>query len=165
MDNNYNNQNNGQLDPYGQAPNQYGQPQDQYYQGQGPNQYGQSQDQYNQYNQYNNQQMGYYNLNMPPQEGPKGMAIASMVLGICSIVLGCCGKLRWIGLACSVVGLVLGIISIRKKESGKGMAVAGIVCSIVEIVLFVIGIIIIIFIGSNIENIMEWILEKSKSAS
>ena len=54
---------------------------------------------------------------------------------------------------------------VRKKEGGKGMAVAGIVCSIIEIVLFVIGIIIIIFIGSNIENIMEWILEKSKSAS
>ena len=69
-------------------------------------------------------------------QGGAGMAIASMVLGIVSIVLMCCNT--YIGIACAVVGLVLGILHIKK--SGKnGMAIAGIVCSIVAIVLVALG--------------------------
>lgn len=69
----------------------------------------------------------------------KGMAIASMVLGIVSIVLVCCTY--FLSIPCAIVGLVLGIM--QNKTHGKnGMATAGIVCSIVSIVLSIIFIII-----------------------
>lgn len=66
-------------------------------------------------------------------EGGKGMAIASMVLGIISIVL-CC--LWYVGPVAGIIAIVLGIV--HNKKNGKcGMAVAGIVCGIVGIVLTV----------------------------
>lgn len=55
----------------------------------------------------------------------KGFAIASMVCGIVSIVTCCC---EYIAIPLSIVAIVLGIISIKKQESGKGMAIAGIAC-------------------------------------
>lgn len=68
------------------------------------------------------------------QEGSKGLAIASMVCGICSIVL-CC--LSWVDAIIAVVGLVLGIVSKVKKMGGKGMSTAGIICSVVGLLLVV----------------------------
>lgn len=74
----------------------------------------------------------------------KGFAIASLVLGIVSLVLGCCAY----GLTTisSIVGLVLGIIFLKKnqhlgKYDGKGMAIAGIICSAIGL-LFGIGMIV-----------------------
>lgn len=63
----------------------------------------------------------------------KGMAIASMVLGIVSIVL-CC--IWYISVPCAIIGLILGILY-NKKGTKSGMATAGIVCSIIAIVLVV----------------------------
>jgi hypothetical protein len=51
----------------------------------------------------------------------KGMGIASMVLGIISII--CC--FTYVQIACALTGLILGIISKRKQNNG--FAVAGIV--------------------------------------
>lgn len=84
----------------------------------------------------------------------KGFAIASLVLGIVSLVLGCCAY----GLTTisSIVGLVLGIIFLKKnqhlgKYQGKGMAIAGIICSAIGL-LFGIGMIIyIVYVVSNPE--------------
>lgn len=67
-------------------------------------------------------------------EGGKGLAIASMVLGIVSIIMLCCTY--WISIPCAIVGLVLGIVN-NKKNGKNGMATAGIVCSIISIVLAV----------------------------
>lgn len=69
-------------------------------------------------------------MNNVPQGQPapekKGMSIASMVLGICGFVAWC---LPLIGYPVTVVGLILGIVGMKK--GGKGMAIAGIVmCSI-----------------------------------
>ena len=75
-------------------------------------------------------QMSPENDYLPPSSSPepsrRGMAIASMVLGIC-------GLLAWllpcIGLPATVTGLILGILS--RRGTARGMAVAGIVlCSI-----------------------------------
>ena len=68
----------------------------------------------------------------PVDNNARGMAIASLVCGICSI------PVYWfiygyLGLALAVVGLVFGAIA-RKKltpENGRGMATAGMVISIV----------------------------------
>ena len=72
--------------------------------------------------------------NMPQQES-KGMAIASMVLGIVSLVLFC---FVYICVPCGIVSIILGGITVAKKKPGKGMAIAGIVCSIVGIAVYVI---------------------------
>ena len=58
------------------------------------------------------------------------MGIASMVLGIVSLII------PFAGIATAVVGLILGILAMKKqKEVGAstGMAVAGIVCSIITL--------------------------------
>ena len=63
----------------------------------------------------------------PPRGGPNGPAIASLVLGICSLPAVCCCGL--LGVPVSVIGLILGIIGL--KSESKGLAIAGIVlCSV-----------------------------------
>lgn len=74
------------------------------------------------------------------QQQPKGLAIASMVLGIVSLVLFC---IWWISIPAGVIGLILGGVSLATKKGGKGMAIAGLVCSIVGIALYVICIVIL----------------------
>jgi len=68
--------------------------------------------------------------------GGSGLAVASMVLGIISLVLFC---VWYIAIPCAIVGLVLGLIAgakaTRGEASGGGMAKAGIICSIIAIVL------------------------------
>lgn len=66
-----------------------------------------------------------------------GMAIASMVLGIVAIVFNC---ISFISFPCAVIGLILGIISLRKNNIGaaKGMAIAGIVLTAIALVFAVI---------------------------
>ena len=54
----------------------------------------------------------------------KGLAIASMVCGILSIVL-CC--FTYVSVILSVVAIVLGIVSKKKTTEGSGMALAGII--------------------------------------
>lgn len=51
---------------------------------------------------------------------PKGMSVASMVLGLVSIFFG------WTFLV-PLVGLVLGIAGLKKEPAGKGMAVTGVI--------------------------------------
>ena len=60
-----------------------------------------------------------------------GLAIASMVLGIISLVLWC---ISIISIPCAIIALVFGILSIKKK--GKGMAIAGIATSSAAIVIW-----------------------------
>ena len=61
----------------------------------------------------------------PPQDVRKkqdGMAIASLVLGIVSLLCCCVGTM---GGAIAVAGLVLGIVSLKNEKSG--MAIAGVI--------------------------------------
>ena len=92
----------------------------------------QSQQQYQQPNQPNHQ---YGAVNQKPKVPGKGFGIASLVLGICAVLLYLS---PFAGVASGVVGLVLGIVSINKaKRAGVkcGLAIAGVVCSIVGIVI------------------------------
>lgn len=68
----------------------------------------------------------------PMAEEKKGLAVASLVLGVASLpFLACFG----IGLLFALVGGVLGVVALLKASrephayGGKGMAVAGLVCS------------------------------------
>lgn len=67
-----------------------------------------------------------------PQNNSVGLAVASMVCGIVSLVFSCC--VPWVTFILALVGVILGGISLSNKKGGKGMAIAGVVCSIVALV-------------------------------
>lgn len=58
--------------------------------------------------------------------GHKGISIASMVLGIISLVLCCCFGFN---LILAIPALIMGIIALVKRYEGKGMALAGVILS------------------------------------
>jgi len=68
----------------------------------------------------------------------QGKAIAAMVLGIVSVV-GCFGHI--FVLPTAVTGLILSIISLKRQEEGRGMAIAGLVTSIVALAIVIIFVI------------------------
>lgn len=81
---------------------------------------------------FNNQPPVY----QQPTEGkPNGLSIASLVLGILGIVIGCCSGL--IGLIISGVGVVLGVMGYTKSKTKLGLA--GLIVSIVGCVLSVVS--------------------------
>lgn len=126
-----------------------------YQQPYGSNDYNQNNYNQNNYNQNNYQSdyQTYTDYNQPYQapqytnsypvedSSANGMAIASLVLGIVSFF--CCG------LPCSVVGLILGIISKKRKPENNGKATAGIVLSIIALVLWAIIVIFNFVAGSS----------------
>lgn len=82
----------------------------------------------------------YTNANQPVPGN--GMGIASMVLGIVSLVLFC---VWYLAIPCAIVGVILGAVAINKAKmvgAKNGMATAGIVCSVIAIA---IALILIIF--------------------
>lgn len=66
-------------------------------------------------------------------QGNDGRAVASLVLGIISLVTMFTGTFAIVGVVLSIIGLILGIKS--KKDNPSGMATAGIVLSIIALVL------------------------------
>lgn len=62
----------------------------------------------------------------------KGFSIASMVLGIISVVL-CC--IYYISIPCAILALIFGIAG--KSKGGKGMAITGIILGIITLALYV----------------------------
>lgn len=80
----------------------------------------------------------------------KGFAIASMVLGICSIVFVC---IPFISIPCGVVGLVLGYKSIMQMRDGWAMAKAGFITSIVG--LGIIALYITVYIIASMGNVLN----------
>ena len=67
------------------------------------------------------------------EEPGKGFAVASMVLGLISLVLFCTG----INIITAILAIVFGIIHLVKQKQNPGMAVAGIVTAVVGILAFV----------------------------
>ncbi len=82
-----------------------------------------------------------YTVDEDVPEDSKILGILSMILGIVSVTFGCCGFCfcsGWFGVILSVSAVVLGIVSLAKRENAKGMAIAGIVCGGVGVLLAVI---------------------------
>ena len=154
---NFNTENGTNEQTYSQPQQTYSQPQQTYSQPQQT--YSQPQQAYEQpqqaYEQPQQQAYGsfdqtQYGYNQPASSG-KGMAIASMVLGIISIPAIC----FWIvGLPCAIVGLILGILYNKKNEHSP-MATAGIVCSIITIALLVL-VLILCIVGAVSLSFLEY---------
>jgi len=70
--------------------------------------------------------LGYDNQSayVNAENGNKGLSIASMVCGILSLVC-CC--LWYFSVILAIAAIVMGIISIKNSNEGKGMAIAGLV--------------------------------------
>lgn len=86
----------------------------------------------------------YYAEQNKPKDG-NGMAIASMICGIVSLVLSC---IVFLSIPSSIAAIILSIICITKKKSGKAMAIAGLVCGVISII-FIIA---LIFYSINLIN-------------
>ena len=91
-----------------------------------------------QYTQGNAYQNGYsqncgYGTPQNMDGGATGMGIASMILGIVALLISCCINKWWLTIIMAACSIVLGVLSIQKNTSGKGMAIAGIVCSCVAV--------------------------------
>ena len=153
----------GQYDQnYGQTNGQYDQNYGQY--GQPNGQYGQPGDPYGQNYANQNLNMGggpAYPQNNMPQES-KGVSIASMVLGIFSLTFGCC--ITYVGIATAIAGLITGIISLKDKKPGKGMAIAGIIMSAIALV-FLVFCIILVLTSDTYQDMVDEILRQIQSES
>lgn len=66
-------------------------------------------------------------ISSAPLSGDKGKSVASLILGILSI-LTC--WLPYVGLLMGIAGIILGVLGL-KRENARGLAIAGLVCSIV----------------------------------
>lgn len=102
--------------------------------------------QYNQNSAFNQGSVNAYQN--PIQEEKKGLSIASMVLGIVGFVAWC---LPILGFPVTIVGIVLGIIGMKK--GGRGMAIAGIImCSITFLITLINSILGAVMAASNYMN-------------
>lgn len=101
---------------------------------------------------YNN--MNYYNN----KREQKGLAIASLVLGIIGLLLSCC-----CGGILGVFGLILGIVSLVKGLDGKEMAAIGIVLSTLAMI---VTIFVVVFgaMTYSIGDLMEKIENEKKTS-
>jgi len=92
-------------------------------------------------------------VSTPAPVSGKGLAIASLILGILSL----CASVGWFcGGPLSIVGLILGFLG--RKPASKGLATAGIILSAVGLVLTVIFFILgIVFRGPILNNIYNQI--------
>lgn len=87
-------------------------------------------------------------------EKTPGLSVASMVLGIVSIVTWC----AWfISIPCSILALIFGILGVKKP--GKGMAITGIVTGSIVLAIWV-----LVFLGAFMTAFMTGFMEEFSEA-
>lgn len=75
----------------------------------------------------------------PVDDGPakiNGFHIASLVLGILTLLFTCCGCSSTMGIILGVLGLIFGVLG--NKKGRRGMGTAGITCSVIGLVFAVV---------------------------
>lgn len=72
----------------------------------------------------------------------KGLSIASLVLGIVSVVSLCW---MWVSVICAVLAIIFGVIG--GKRDGKGMAKAGLILGIIAASF---AVIVLLFLGGSV---------------
>lgn len=91
------------------------------------------------------------------------MGIASLVLGIISLVMSCIPIVGFFFCVTAIMGIVLGIISLCRKQE-KGKSIAGIVTSSLAIVIMIVYTIFIVVIFGGEDGIIEQI-KRSQNAN
>ena len=90
----------------------------------------------------------------PAAGSGKGLAIASLVLGIVALCL-CC--IWFLSIPAAIVGVILGVIALKKQTPGRGMAIAGLIMSIIGCVLAIIFIVIaIVAVNEATSSLYNW---------
>ncbi len=70
----------------------------------------------------------------PQQQRTNGLAVASLVLGIVSILLAWIPVVGLLGTPMAIIGLVLGLLALR-RPGGRGLAIGGLVCAGVSLLI------------------------------
>lgn len=90
----------------------------------------------------------------PPPAQTNGKSIASLVLGILSIVS------PYIGILFGIIAIILSAISLKeirtRYEEGRGLAIAGLVCGIVGTIIYTILIllfILLVFVFNEMDTV------------
>jgi len=88
---------------------------------------------------------------MEPKK-PVGMSVASMVLGICSIVFICI--IPYVPFLTGIIGIILAGVALKNDAGGRGMAIAGLVLSIIAVVIYAI---VLILGAAVLSSVMPYI--------
>ncbi len=93
---------------------------------------------------------GATTTNVQPDSEKKGFNIASMVLGIVSLVAFC---FWYISIPCAILAIIFGIVG--RHKGGHGMGIAGLVLGIIVVVLWVLLLALaavgVAYIGNNVD--------------
>ena len=118
---------------------------------------GRSQQDYHQggYQQQPYQQYGYgaqYTQYQKADSQPSGsgFGIASMILGILSLVLFC----TCINIPMAIAAIIFGVLQFSRNREGKGMAAAGIITAVLSVMLLIISV--ILLWGPVMSTLSEW---------
>lgn len=101
------------------------------------------------YKEASSEEAAYVHYEKPEKEGSIGLAVASFVVGLLSLIFFLTG-INFLG---ALGSIILGIIFIAvfKQKRGRGFAIAGIICSVLSIV---VGFVAWAFIINNLDNLM-----------
>lgn len=93
---------------------------------------------------YNQSSQGNYQ-----EEKPTGLAITSMILGICSIVICCGGFNLWLGIAAVITGFIekKNIDQGTSPEISRNYVKTGIICGFIGIAIFFVLILLYLIFG------------------
>lgn len=89
-----------------------------------------------------------YSAAQPQPQQSNALSIVSLVMGILSILFGCC---YGIGILFAIAGIICAAVGKKKGQKG-GIGTAGLVCSIIGAVLSVIMLIYVIIVGVALFN-------------
>lgn len=88
-----------------------------------------------------------------PATQPKGLSIASLILGIVSVLLI---LTSWPSTIVGIVGLVLGVVARGRQPYARGLWLTGIILSAIGIVVSIIYLILLIaVIGPAAQNLLK----------
>ena len=87
----------------------------------------------------------------PEKKKMIGFAIASLILGILSVLCCCC---TGVSALFGIVGVILGVVTLVKKFAGKGCAIAGIICSSVAILSAIVSLILALSGSASLTEMM-----------
>ena len=94
------------------------------------------------YQQNNTWQRASYQQNSQPGNG---FGIASMILGILSLVLFC----TCLNIPLAILSVIFAIVHLNRRVGSGGFAVAGIITSVVSVILTIITIVLLYVVGIN----------------